>query len=886
MLRAEQIQETIPKSLTMVIYRVNLKFVQAIQRVIVQPLLPEPLKPLAALAHNLRWSWHQATRDLFEAIDPDLWSQTHHDPQKLLAQVPKQRLAELAEDKRFVWHLEMVAADLATYTSGERWYQKYAAEQPSAPQGIAYFSAEFGVTPVLPQYAGGLGILAGDHLKSASDLGVPIIGIGLLYSYGYFRQSLNAAGWQQEHYPLLDPNALPIQLLEDDGQPVTISVEIAQRTVSANLWVAHVGRVPLVLMDTNIAANDEHAQTITDRLYGGDADHRLGQEVLLGVGGIRALRAFCQTTGHPEPDVYHCNEGHAGFLGLERIREYMVAGDDFDTAWERTRAGNVFTTHTPVPAGIDRFNNDQIANQFRDFSPLPLDRVMALGAEDSQGGDPKRFNMAIMGLRLGEFANGVSLLHGEVSREMFSGLWPGFDVGEVPITSVTNGVHAQTWLHRELFDVLQSQTGDSHSVVDGLDFSALDRIDDSTLWSLKFQMRTEMIKMARRRLVHSYDSRGMNSEWANTALDPHTLTIGFARRGASYKRLTLMLEQPERLKRLLNDPDHPIQIIIAGKAHPADETGKRLIQQMVQFSDEPEVRGKLVFLPDYDISLAQPLYPGCDVWLNNPLRPQEACGTSGMKAALNGATNLSILDGWWDEWYDPACGWAIPSAVNASSADERDHIEAESLYQIIEHEVVPRFYNRDARGLPVAWIAMMRAAIVDLGPKVIATRMVRDYVTELYTPAAQAVSYLKDNDRAAQLATWKTKIRQAWPGVAIDRVETDLPGTMTVGSTNIFSVWVRLGDLNPDDVNVQLVWGRIKLDGDDQIHDVHVSPLTATDQVNQQDRLFRVELVPEVSGAIGYTVRVLPNSALLHNPAELGLAVTASSSAVQERHHG
>lgn len=507
--------------------------------------------------------------------------------------------------------------------------------------------------------------------------------------------------------------------------------------------------------------------------------------------------------------------------------------------------------------------------------PLPIDRVLALGAEDYEGGDPSRFNMAVMGLRLGEHANGVSRLHGKVSREMFQGLWPDFDVSEVPIGSVTNGVHAQSWIHPDLLELLQAQTGDSETVVDGLDLTALDRVDDNTLWSLKRQMRGEMIKMARERLVRSCKSRGMSSEWVSNALNPHVLTIGFARRGASYKRLTLMIQQPERLKKLLNDPEHPVQIVIAGKAHPADDIGKGFIQQMVQFSDDPEVRGKLVFLPDYDISLARPLYPGCDVWLNNPLRPQEACGTSGMKAALNGAANLSILDGWWDEWYDPAYGWAIPSATNAASPEERDRMEAESLYQIIERDVVPKFYARDANGLPTGWITMMRETMEGLGPKILATRMVRDYVTDLYTPAAQSASALLDNDVAANLAAWKQRVRQAWDGVAIDRVESDLPNPVAVGSRNVFSAWVKLGSLEPTDVSVQVVSGDV--DADDQIHNVRIFELAPTDQVDQQGQLFRANLVSAISGSIGYTVRVVPKHPLLHDAAELGLATVATA---------
>lgn len=856
---------------------VSLEDVRAIRRFIVQPVLPEPLLPLADLARNLRWWWHQDAQDLFQAIDPDLWAETGHDPQKLISRTSRERLMTLAGDRRYLRHLELAKADLEDYVEGDRWYQGYAARHPEAPRAIGYFSAEFGVSSVLPQYSGGLGVLAGDHLKSASDLGVPIIGVGLLYTHGYFRQSLNVAGWQQEHYPVLDPNELPVRALRsDNGEPVTISVTINHRPVIAQLWVAQVGRVPLLFMDTNVEANDESARDITDRLYGGSSDHRLAQEILLGVGGVRALREFCRVTGHPEPDVFHCNEGHAGFLGLERIREYMSAGDDFDTAWEKTCAGNVFTTHTPVPAGIDRFDNEQVSQQFADFTPLPIDRVMALGVEDYPGGDASRFNMAVMGLRLGKHSNGVSQLHGQVSREMFQGLWPDFDVSEVPITSVTNGVHAQSWIHPDLLELLQAQTGDSETVVDGLDLSALDRVDDNTLWSLKRQMRGEMIKMARGRLLTSCRTRGMSSEWVENALNPHVLTIGFARRGASYKRLTLMLSQPERLKRLLNDPEHPIQIVIAGKAHPADELGKGFIQQMVQFADEPGVRGKLVFLPDYDISLARPLYPGCDVWLNNPLRPQEACGTSGMKAALNGAANLSILDGWWDEWYDPAYGWAIPSATSTASPEERDRMEAESLYQLIERDIVPKFYNRDANGLPTAWITMMRETMAGLGPKILATRMVRDYVTELYTPAAESSAELRDNNAAEELAGWKQKVRQAWGDVAIDRVESDLPNPVAVGSRNSFSTWVRLGSLQPDDVSVQVVSGLV--DADDQLHDVHIFELSPTGQQENGAQLFQADLASSTSGSIGYTMRVVPKHPLMHDAAELGLATVASAS--------
>ncbi|MBA3528415.1 MAG: alpha-glucan family phosphorylase, partial [Propionibacteriaceae bacterium] len=772
---------------------------RAIRRFTVRPVLPDALKPLGDLALNLRWCWHAETQELFKAIDPALWESTGNDPTKLLADVSAERIQQLSRDRKYVKNVQLVQADLAEYMAGDLWYQGYAAENPTAPASIGYFSPEFGITEVLPQYSGGLGILAGDHLKAASDLGVPIIGVGLLYRQGYFKQSLNAAGWQQERYPLLDPNALPLTLLHDDDGPVRIELPLDGRTLHAQVWLAQVGRVPLLLMDSDVEQNAGHERETTDRLYGGGTDHRLAQEVLLGIGGVRAIREYCRITGAVEPEVFHTNEGHAGFLGLERIREYMESGMSFAAALERNRAATVFTTHTPVPAGIDRFPNELIVNQFQHFGALPVDRILALGAEDYEGGDHGRFNMAVMGFRLGQRANGVSLLHGEVSREMFHGLWSSFDTSEVPITSITNGVHHQTWVHKDLLELLESPSGSGDSVIDGYDWAGLSRVDADTIWSLKRQMRFDLIEMTRKRLTESSVNRGFSTtEWVNTLLDPDVITFGFARRVPSYKRLTLMLRDPDRLKALLTDPQRPIQIVIAGKSHPADEGGKALIQQMVQFADQPEVRERIVFLPDYDISMAKPLYPGCDVWMNNPLRPYEACGTSGMKAALNGAANLSIRDGWWDEWFDRAYGWEIPSAEGVDDPDHRDELEARALYDIIENEIVPRFYDVDTDGLPQRWIQMIRETVAGLGPKVLASRMVRDYVTKLYTPAAASSRAVEETAGGAEaLAQWKQHVRSAWSGVVVDHVERLAGDAVEVGADIHVSALVSLGQLRP-----------------------------------------------------------------------------------------
>src|SRR5690606_10376076 len=521
-----------------------------------------------------------------------------------------------------------------------------------------YCSAEYGLHATLPQYSGGLGILAGDHLKRASDLGIPVIGVGLLYRHGYFSQTLSPDGWQLERYPEIDPHCLPMTRLEDRGTPVRITVDLPEnRTLTAHVWIVRVGRVPLLLLDTYHDDNDLDLRGVTDRLYGGGTEQRLRQELLLGIGGLRAVRAYCLRTGYPEPEVFHMNEGHAGFLGLERLREYIeTAGLDFDEALEATRAGTVFTTHTPVPAGIDRFPRELVERHFSGpvaLPGLPVERVMALGAETYPGGDPDVFNMAVMGMRLAQRVNGVSRLHGAVSRKMFGGLWPGFDVDEVPITSVTNGVHAATWVAEEALEAARSLVTDPEEFETPRGWERIVEKDGEELWRMRRTLRERLVVEARRRLRASWRQRGATEAelaWIDEALDPEVLTVGFARRVPSYKRLTLMLRDPERLTALLRHPERPVQIVIAGKAHPADEGGKRLIQEIVRFSDDPRVRDRIVFLPDYDMALAGALVRGCDVWLNNPLRPLEACGTSGMKSALNGGLNLSVRDGWWDEW--------------------------------------------------------------------------------------------------------------------------------------------------------------------------------------------------------------------------------------------
>ncbi|ORA36392.1 glycosyltransferase family 1 protein [Mycobacterium aquaticum] len=866
---------------------------KALRRFTVRAHLPERLAALERLSINLRWSWDKPTQDLFADIDQAHWKSAGGDPVACLGAVSPKRLDELARDESFLSRLDGLAADLDNYLTRPLWYQQQAAEGVEMPKGIAYFSMEFGVAEVLPNYSGGLGILAGDHLKSASDLGLPLIAVGLYYRSGYFRQSLTADGWQHENYPSLDPQGLPLRLLTDAaGEAVTVALALPDsRELAARVWIAQVGRIPLLLLDSDIPENEHDLRGVTDRLYGGDQEHRIKQEILAGIGGIRAIRAFIEAEGLPAPEVFHMNEGHAGFLGLERIRELVAAGLDFDTALTVVRSSTVFTTHTPVPAGIDRFPVDMVKRYFGGSSDgqgesrllpgVPLDRVIAFGAED----DPSKFNMAHMGLRLAQRANGVSLLHGRVSREMFNELWPGFDPNEVPIGSITNGVHAPTWaapqwvaLGRELIG-----SDDLGSLREPALWQRLQEVDPGHLWWIRSQLRETLIGDVRDRLRRSWLERGASDAelgWIATAFDPNVLTIGFARRVPTYKRLTLMLRDPERLEALLLDEHRPVQLIVAGKSHPADDGGKALIQQIVKFADRPEVRHRIAFLPDYDMSMARFLYWGCDVWLNNPLRPLEACGTSGMKSALNGGLNLSIRDGWWDEWYDGENGWEIPTADGLLDEGRRDDLEAAALYDLLEKAVTPKFYERNEHGVPTRWVEMVRHTLQELGPKVLASRMVRDYTEKYYLPAAQSLRKTvqpasgEPFGAAAELADYRRRAQLAWSKIEITDVDSyGLPDTPLLGSQLTLTATVQLAGLAPDEVVVQAVLGRV--DATDSITEPTTVAMTHTGTADGGNEVFSTTTPLPVAGPVGYTVRVLPHHPLLAGDNELGLVTLA-----------
>jgi glycogen phosphorylase len=815
---------------------------KAIRRFVVRSQVPPALAGLEELARNWRWSWTTSTCDLFQRLDPQVWASTNGVPLETLRRAGQDRLDAAAEDSTFLHDLAVAVAEQRDAQTGNRWFQTERNDSPL--RVVAYFSPEFGVSAAMPQYSGGLGILAGDHLKAASDLGIPLVAIGLFYRYGYFRQHLRSDGWQQERFVAQNPEELG---LTDTG--VRVSVDLPGATLFAKVWRADVGRTPLYLLDTDIPDNAPDLRSVADRLYGGDHEHRLRQEILLGIGGVRALQSL-----GIHAQVFHTNEGHAGFLAFERIRQLTGKGLTFDEALEVGRSGNVFTTHTPVPAGIDRFAKDLIFRYFDAFAArcgTTFEHLYSLGQR--QGEDPDRFNMAVMGLRVSARANGVAALHGGVSRDMFSSLWTGLDIDEVPITSVTNGVHAHTWVGPHFQRVLTNSIG---SVWDGAspeDWKGAYNIPTADILAARAIGRKELVTDVRRRTGRPQ------------LLDEHTLTIGFARRFATYKRAALLLTQPERLLKLLTDQAHPVQFIFAGKAHPADDEGKRVIQAVDLFGHRTETVDRFVFVDDYDMDLAKTMYQGCDVWLNNPRRPLEACGTSGMKAALNGALNCSVLDGWWDEGFDGKNGWAIASYEDEHNMDKRDQLEADALFTVLERQVIPAFYDGTD-----GWWDMVRHNWASLGPAFTASRMVRDYVTDLYEPAAAQTDRFSAEDFAVgrEVTSWKARVRQGWPTVTVD----DIRLTAVADTASCFDLVaiVGVGTLSTADIAVEAIHGPIGADND--IVEPQVIAMTCG-----PDGAWSTRIVPGTTGQYGVNVRARPTHASLGHPLEMGLATFTHS---------
>ncbi len=839
----------------------------------VLPCLPDRLRPLQTLAYNLWWSWNADAVALFRRVNPDLFEALDHSPIRLLGATDQSRYEQLEQDDGFLAHMDRVAAALDHYLKAPTWFQEtHAAE---AGTRIAYFSAEFGIHESVPVYSGGLGVLAGDHLKSASDLGLPLAGISLMYREGYFRQYLNVDGWQQERYPENDFFTLPlVPELDAGGKPVIVKVQLPGRELALRVWHIQVGRVPLYLLDANIPENSPADRAITSQLYGGDLHNRIQQEIVLGIGGIRVLRALGRM-----PTVCHMNEGHAAFTGLERIRLLIEEhGLDFATAFEAVKAGTCFTTHTPVPAGNDAFPMPMIEQYLGEYmAQMGVDRVAlaALGRQHP-GNEQEPFGMTVLALRLANTSNGVSKLHGSVSRGMWKDLWPDLPVAEVPITSITNGVHTQSWLAPEVALLYDRYLGIQweERPTDFAIWKRVDHIPDGELWRTHERGRERLVAVARARLKAQLKRRGSppsEVDGADEVLDPDALTIGFARRFATYKRGDLVFRNFERLVAILNSKDRPVQIIFAGKAHPQDRGGKELIQRVVQQSRKPEFRKRVVFIEDYDMNVARYLVQGVDVWLNNPRRPLEASGTSGMKICGNGGLNLSILDGWWVEGYDGDNGWAIGAGEEYTDLAYQDEVESRALLDLIEQDIVPAFYKRDAGGVPREWTRRMKRSIMSLVPVFNTNRMVEQYTERCYVPSARRAAKLSaDHLKAAkELAGWRRRVTADWHQVKIESVDAPTSELMRVGGSFPVKVRVRLGPFKPDEVEVQLCHGVLDAMGD--LAEPKALPLSANGSVTNDGVLFTGELPCRASGQFGFSVRVLPKHANLPHSFEPGL---------------
>ncbi len=822
--------------------------------------LPKPLQPLKKIASNFFWTWHHETRELFRSIDKERWEELEHNPVLLINTIAPERLAKLSADQGFLQRLAHCEAALDEYLAGEAWFSKTHPEL-KGKMTVAYFCAEFGISESLPIYSGGLGILAGDHLKAASDLGLPLVGVGLLYSRGYFRQRLTDEAWQQEIYPQNDFYQMPLRLVRgSDNHPVRIEVEFPDRVVTCQVWKAEVGRVQLYLLDSNVLENAPNDQGITDTLYGGDEEMRLRQEMILGIGGMRALRAV-----GIRPTVCHMNEGHAGFLTLERIRHVMAEHQcDFRTARQIVAASNVFTTHTPVPAGFDIFHPELLEKymtRFVEETGISFADFLKLGRMDPEN-EAEAFNMALLAMKNANYVNGVAQLHATVTRAMFAANWPEFPEDEVPIEGITNGIHTMTWTSRRFADLFDEYLGPLwRSEPQNPDaWAAIDSVPDDELWAAIESQRADLIRFIRKRLQKDLERRHMTRTDFGTVgniLDPRVLTIGFARRFATYKRASLMLTDKERLLKLLFHAERPIQIVLAGKAHPRDDGGKKLIQDIVRFVEQEGGRLRMVFLEDYDMRVARALVQGVDVWLNNPRRPLEASGTSGMKVVPNCGLNCSILDGWWDEAYAPGNGFAIGDRAE-NSEQTQDWLDSRALYGLLENEVAPKFYNRVENGLPILWLQMVRQSIRQLAPKFNTHRMVGEYASKFYVNASRSNERLLSDglEPARGVLAYRDRVRAAWNQVKISSV-TEMNGVShAVGSEFEIGAEVQLGPLSPDDVKAQAVVGKIGPNRDLLESDVFTMELVSAEAGKAT---YRATLKCDEQGYRGYTVRVVPS---------------------------
>lgn len=844
---------------------------RAARTLIVEPTLPASLEPLRRLASNLYWTWNTDAAALFERIDRDAWQECGHNPVRLLQVAEPETLQRLADDDGFGLHLKRVLAAFDAYMARD---PIVTVPGTSATEVIAYFSMEYALTESLANYSGGLGVLAGDHLKSASDLGLPLVAVGLLYHQGYFRQDITADGWQREEYFDLDLAAQPLNhVLGEDGTPLVVTIPFNGRQVMAWVWRLDVGKTPLFLLDTNIELNGPADREVTARLYGGDNEMRIQQEMVLGIGGVRALQAM----GY-YPSVCHMNEGHSALLGMDRIRKIMEEfGVTFAEARVPVTAATAFTTHTAVAAGIDVFPPDLLKRYLTHYyTSLGLDDDTFIGLGRTNPQDPnEQFSMAVLGLHLSGFRNGVSRLHRGVSRQLWDSAWPALPFDQIPIDSVTNGVHLPTWVAHDVGDMFDRYIGPTwREDPVGTNWRELHSAPDEELWRTHERQRERLVLRARQQHRDDLMRRGHSAGdvTQGQVLDTRVLTIVFARRFAAYKRATLLFRDPDRLAAILNNADRPIQVLFSGKAHPRDDGAKALIRDVIQMSREPRFRERLVLLERYDLDLARSLVQGADIWLNTPLRPLEASGTSGMKACANGALHMSVLDGWWWEAYEPGLGWAIGRERLDDDPEAQDAFDAESLYDLLEHEVAPLFYERDGDGVPRAWVQRMKRSISTFAPVFNTNRMVTEYAAKAYEPAAAAWHALRDDNLAGARAqaAWLERVKAGWDQVKVYAVEDDAGEARRSGSSVTVTVQLYPGTLGPEDLRLDVVYGAASPTG--ELSATNEEPLAFVDQ--HEDRLctYRGTFHPKGGGRLGYAVRILPTHATLQHPFATGLA--------------
>lgn len=847
-----------------------------LRRFTVLPRLPASLERLRELAHNLFWAWSPLVRELFVRIDPDLHEAVHGNPIELLSRASQTRLDALAKDDAFLEHLEAAWTTYQSYMSREGWFKRTFPQAKDA--NLAYFSMEYGIHESLPIYSGGLGVLAGDHLKTASDLGLPLVGVGLAYAEGYFRQVLNDDGWQGERYPINDWTRLPVSpVLDGNGKRLVIRVAYPERAVLAQIWRVQVGRVPLFLLDANLEENLPADRSITGPLYGGDQEFRVRQEIMLGIGGVHALEAMGL-----KATVCHMNEGHSAFLAIERIGRLMrERGASFAVASEANSAASIFTTHTPVPAGNDVFQSDLVRRYLEPYrAALGISEEQLLGLGRTDPRDQKSaFSMPVLAIRSADHYNGVSALHGEVSRKMYNNLWPELPEHEVPIGSVTNGVHIPSWISGDHGALFTRYLGPrwAESTDDAALWARVENIPDAELWQTHEHRRHRLVQHCRRWLRMAAERKQaprQEIEAADQVLDPRALTIGFARRFATYKRAALLFSDMNRVKRLVNDPERPVQLVFAGKAHPQDRGGKELIRSIVHASRHPELVGKVVFIEDYDMRIARALVSGVDVWLNTPRRPHEASGTSGMKAAANGALNCSVLDGWWAEaWknHGSDVGWAIGRGEEYADG-AGDALEAEVLYDLLEREVVPLFFDRTPHDqLPRRWIKRMKNAISKLVPEFNTQRMVREYTETFYAPAIALSERLRADNlaEARRLAEWKERVQRAWPQVAVKSVVPRAREQLFVGEAMEVDSLVDLGALSPEDVVVELYHGPTS--GGHELGHGELARMNLEGRAEDGLYRYRGSIPMRESGAHAFAARVMPHNPALAHPYETTL---------------